>query len=172
MIELLSDGDAMDRIGAEDIAALTERATQATFYREDLSPEQVDANRRVVRISAETALDACAGAHQSFVAAFLDGSFAGFVISTVHAPDDRELDWLMVDPAFHGQGIANVLMRAGMDWLGIDRPMWLNVIQHNERAIGFYRRHGFEIDHEAEIERIVPHFIMRRAATPTELAES
>ena len=170
MIELLSDGDALDGIGAADITALTDRATAATFYKEDLSPEQVDANRRVVRIAADTALAACASGHQSFTAAFVDGLFAGYVISTVHAPDDRELDWLMVDPGFHGQGVANVLMQAGMDWLGTDRPMWLNVIQHNERAIGFYRKHGFEIDHQAEIYRVVPHFIMRRR--PTGLSES
>ena len=49
-----------------------------------------------------------------------------------------------------------------MNWLGLDRPMWLNVIQHNERAIRFYRKHGFEVDHQAVIERPVPHFIMRR----------
>lgn len=170
MIELSNDGDALDRIGAADITALTDRATAATFYKENLSPEQVDANRRVVRIAADTAFAACASAHQFFAAAFVDDRFAGYVISTVHALDDRELDWLMVDPSYHGQGVANVLMQAGMDWLGTDRPMWLNVIRHNERAIGFYRKHGFEIDHGAEIDRVVPHFIMRRH--PAGLLES
>lgn len=166
MIELLKDAAALARLDTEDITALTDRATAATFYTADLNPGQVEANRNVVRIAAETALRACANAHQMFGAAFVDGGFAGYVISTVHAPDDRELDWLMVDPAFHGSGVSSGLMRAGMEWLGLDRPMWLNVIQHNERAIRFYRKHGFEVDHHTKLERAVPHFIMRRPADP------
>ena len=160
-MELLGDAEALERIGAAEITALTERATQATFYRDDMTREQVEANRRVVGIAADTALSAVANDHQPFAAAF-ERAFAGYMIATVHAPDDRELDWLMVDPAFHGRGIADRLMRAGMDWLGTDRPMWLNVIQHNDRAIRFYRKYGFEVDHDADIEKIVPHFIMRR----------
>ena len=118
----------------------------------------------MVRICAETALGAVANAHQHFAAAFVDGQFAGYVISTVHAPDSRELDWLMVDPAFHGSGVADELMNVGVDWLGRDRPMWLNVLQHNHRAMGFYRRHGFEVDPEARTEHLIPHFVMRREA--------
>ncbi len=163
MIELPSDRAALERIDADDITALTDRATAATFYADALTPEQVEANRRVVRIAAETALAACANEHQHFTAAFVDGRFAGYVISTVHAADDRELDWLMVDPEFHGSKVSSILMRAGMEWLGLDRPMWLNVIQHNQRAIRFYRKRGFEVDYDAVIERAVPHFIMRRA---------
>lgn len=161
----MNDAAALERIGRIEITALTDHATGATFYTDDLTPEQVEANKRVVSIAADTALAAVANAHQFFTAAFVEGQFAGYMIATVHARDDRELDWLMVDPAFHGRGIADALMRAGMDWLGTGRPMWLNVIRHNDRAIRFYRKHGFEVDHDAEIERIVPHFIMRRAAT-------
>ena len=117
---------------------------------------------RVVRISAQTALDACASESQLFTAAFVDGDFAGYMIATIHDPHDRELDWMMVDPAFHGSGVADALMRAGVDWLGIDRPIWLNVIRHNERAIQFYRKHRFEVDPLARTHHAVPHFIMRR----------
>jgi ribosomal protein S18 acetylase RimI-like enzyme len=118
----------------------------------------------VVRISADTALSAVEDNHQIFIAAFVDGAFAGYMIATVHGPDSRELDWLMVDPAFHGQGVADELMKAGVEWLGRDRPMWLNVLQHNERAIGFYRRHDFEVDLDARTEHLIPHFVMRRDA--------
>jgi len=163
MIELLSDRAALERISADDITSLTDRATAATFYAGALTPEQVEANRKVVRIAAETALAACANEHQLFTAAFVYGRFAGYVVSTVHAPDDRELDWLMVHPEFHGTDVSSALMRAGMEWLGLEQAMWLNVIQHNERAIRFYRKHGFEVDCDAVIEKIVPHFIMRRA---------
>jgi ribosomal protein S18 acetylase RimI-like enzyme len=42
--------------------------------------------------------------------------------------------------------------------------MWLNVVRHNERAIRFYRKHGFEIDPEADCPHVMPHWIMRRPA--------
>ena len=148
---MLKDAEAFERIGADDITALTQRATDATFYRDDLRPDEIEANRRVVRICADTALGAVANDHQ-------------FLISTIHAPDSRELDWLMVDPAFHGRGVADVLMQAGVDWLGRDRPMWLNVLQHNHRAIGFYNRQGFQVDPDARTEHLIPHFVMRRTA--------
>ena len=144
------------------MTALTRRATSSTFYADGLSPEQLDSLDRVVRISADTALEACARDSQLFTAAFVGRAFAGYMIATVHAPADRELDWMMVDPAFHGNGVADALMRTGIQWLGADRPMWLNVIQHNARAIRFYRKHGFEVDPDARTHHAVPHFIMRR----------
>ena len=160
----MSDAPALDRIGVSDITALTERATAATFYRGDLNAEEIEANRRVVRISSETALGAAVNEHQLLTVAFVDGAFTGYMIATVHAADSRELDWLMVDPAFHGHGVADALLQAGVDWLGRDRPMWLNVLQHNQRAISFYRRHGFHVDPEARTEHLIPHFVMRRPA--------
>ena len=164
MIALVEDKAALERIGAADITALTEAATAATFYADGLTAEQVAANRRIVAISAETCLAAMADANQKFVAAFSGGVFAGYVIATVHAPDDLELDWLMVDPAHHGSGVSASLMRAGLDWLGTARPVWLSVIRHNRRAIGFYRKFGFEIDPSARTDHVVPHAIMRRKA--------
>ncbi|MDP3853721.1 N-acetyltransferase [Phenylobacterium sp.] len=77
-----------------------------------------------------------------------------------------ELDWLMVDPAHHGSGLARVLMEAGLDWLGRDRPIWLNVIRRNWRAIAFYERFAFRIDAGAVTAHAVPHWIMRRSGFP------
>lgn len=68
----------------------------------------------------------------------------------------------MVDPRHHGSAVAAALMRAGLDWLGAENPLWLNVIRSNARAIRFYRRFGFEIDLDAVTDHIVPHAIMRR----------
>lgn len=162
----MNDAAALERITAADVTSLTQRATGATFYVDGLSPEQIASNQRIVRIAAETALAACVNERQLFTAAFMGEAFAGFMIATVHAPDDRELDWMMVDPAFHGTGVADALMRSGMDWLGMERPMWLNVIQHNDRAVRFYRKHGFEVDSATKTDHVIPHFIMRRPAEP------
>jgi len=55
-------------------------------------------------------------------------------------------------------------MKAGLDWLGRDNPIWLTVIAHNKRAIRFYEKFGFAIDPDARTTHLVPHCIMRRPA--------
>jgi ribosomal protein S18 acetylase RimI-like enzyme len=144
--------------------ALTERATRATFYTEGLTDAQRAANRRIPLLAGQVFFDAAASEAQHLAAAFADRRLVGFVIATRHDRQDLELDWLMVDPDRHGTGLADLLMEEGMSWLGQGRPMWLTVIKHNHRAIGFYRRFGFEICTEAAPARIVPTWIMRRPA--------
>ena len=164
MIALLGDGDALSVAGSEEIEALTRRATAATFRADGLDEEQVQAIERVNGMAVDCVRSAASNANQRLVVATCEDRFAGFVIATVHAENDRELDWLMVDPDFHGTGVANSLMDAGIAWLGEDRPIWLNVIRHNRRAIRFYERHGFAIDPEATTDHAIPHHIMRRGA--------
>lgn len=159
---ILENGEALARIGADDVQQLTKAATDATFYCNDLTAEQRAANKRIVDISGATAMGASANHNQHFAAAFVDQVFAGYVIATRHGPTDLELDWLMVHPDFHGSYVAKSLMRNGIDWLGVANPIWLNVIRHNERAIRFYRRFGFEVDPSAITKHVVPHVIMRR----------
>jgi ribosomal protein S18 acetylase RimI-like enzyme len=161
-VSIRTDREALAELATRDITRLTEAATDATFYRDDLTAEQRAANRRVVEISEPTARAAAENAHQHFAAAFVDGVSAGYVIATRHGPDDHELDWLMVHPDYHGTNVADELMRAGIAWLGGDKPMWLNVIRHNARAIRFYERFGFTIDPTAATSHVVPHVIMRR----------
>jgi ribosomal protein S18 acetylase RimI-like enzyme len=161
-MELLSDGAALAATSAEDVTELTRRATGATYYADGLSADEFAFVERVVRISPESVAAAARNTNQHLVTAMSDGALAGFVIATAHSQDSRELDWLMIDPRFHGSGMASPLMRVGMAWLGENRPMWLSVVRHNERAIRFYRRHGFEIDPEAVCPHAMPHWIMRR----------
>lgn len=42
-----------------------------------------------------------------------------FLVATRHSKTDLEIDWLMVDPAYHGTGIADVLISCGLLWLGL-----------------------------------------------------
>ncbi len=161
-MEVLTGTTALARTGTEAIAALTDAATRATYYADWMDEEHFASIRRVVHISVPSCEAAAVNAHQHFVAAFVRRAFAGYVIATVHDEDDRELDWMMVHPEFHGTGVAAVLMKAGMAWLGPQRPMWLNVVQHNERALRFYRRFGFEVDPATRLERAIPLHVMRR----------
>ncbi len=162
--EFLADAEAFARTSEDGVRDLTRAAIGATFYREGMTPEQLADNQRIVDISGPIARDAAAAGHQHFAAAFAGERLAGFVIATRHAPDSHELDWLMVHPDFHGTPVSKALMDRGMAWLGTDRPMWLNVIRFNERAIRFYRRFGFEIDPDTFVERSLPQWIMRRPA--------
>lgn len=163
-MQLLTDQAALARLTPGDIEALTESATAATFYGAPLSDEQIAANKRIVTISARTCEAAAASADNSFIAAFVDGRLAGYVIATRHAPDSHELDWLMVHPDFHGSPVSRALMDAGLDWLGRANPIWLTVIAFNARAIRFYEKFGFAVDHGANPQHLVPHYIMRRPA--------
>jgi len=163
-MKLLQDQVALARLAPGAIEALTEAATNATFYTAPLTPEQIAANKRVVAMSARVCEEAAASADHCFIAAFIDSRFAGFVVATRHAPDGHELDWLMVHPDFHGSPVSRALMDAGLDWLGRDRPIWLTVIQFNTRAIRFYEKFGFAVDRDARTAHAVPHHIMRRAA--------
>ena len=162
-MELLSDSEALSRTTRDEVAELTRRATGATYRVDGLSDEEEAFINHVVKIAADCAWGAAANAHQHLVTASLEGRLAGFVIATIHAHDDRELDWLMVDPSFHGAGVGSPLIRAGMQWLGTDRPMWLNVVRHNGRAIRFYQKHGFEIDPDSPCPKPMASWIMRRA---------
>jgi ribosomal protein S18 acetylase RimI-like enzyme len=162
VVELQADADALLRTSAEEITELTRRSTGATYFAEGLQADEIAFIERVVRIAGDSVTAAARNPHQHVVTAMSGDRLAGFVIATAHAEDSRELDWLMVDPDFHGSPIASDLMRSGMAWLGKDRPMWLNVVRHNERAIRFYRKHGFEIDPEAVCAHVMPHWIMRR----------
>ena len=165
-VRLRIDREARAILNLGDIVRLTDAATSATFYRDDLTDEQRAANQRVVDISEPTAHAAGDNDHQHFAAAVVDGVFAGYVIATRHGPQNDELDWLMVHPDYHGTNVAGELMRAGIEWLGTDKPMWLNVIRHNTRAIHFYEKFDFKVDPTATTAHIVPHVIMRRAKPP------
>ena len=161
-IDILNVGDKLK----EEITDLTCRATKSSFYRDDLDDAQIAANRRIVDIAYDCCLKASQNENQMVSGAWQGQQLIGFVISSLHGPEDRELDWLMVDPDHHGKGIADQLMRAGLDWLDPMKPIWLNVIAYNDRAIGFYRRYGFKIDETAKTGHTVPHEIMRRAPAP------
>ncbi|HYD89806.1 MAG TPA: GNAT family N-acetyltransferase [Vitreimonas sp.] len=163
-MKLLQNQAALARFAPGAIEALTEAATNATFYAAPLTSEQIAANKRVVAMSARVCEEAAASVDHCFIAAFIDSRFAGFVVAARHATHGHELDWLMVHPDFHGSPVSRALMDAGLDWLGRDKPIWLTVIQFNARAIRFYEKFGFAVDRDTKTAHTVPHHIMRRPA--------
>lgn len=159
---LLHGAEALARTSCDEIVALTEAATARAFHSEGLTEAQLEANRRVVAMSGLVCAEACASPDRYFAACFAGARLAGFVVSTRHGPDSLELDWLMVHPDHHGAGIGALLIEEGVAWLGKDRPLWLNVIRANARAIAFYRKFGFEVDPATATDHAIPHWVMRR----------
>ncbi len=65
--------------------------------------------------------------------------------SAVPARNSIQLWQVYVSPAFHGTGVATQLMDTAINDArsqGHDL-VWLGVSEHNERAMAFYRKHGF-----------------------------
>src|SRR4051812_36649162 len=105
MIELVAGRTAVERAGGAAIAALTVAAVGSTYVADWMGPEEHAAIGRIVDLAGPSCRAAATSTDQYFAAALLDGAFAGYVIATLHAEDDRELDWLMVHPDFHGAGV-------------------------------------------------------------------
>ena len=120
-VEYRTGLEGLRGLSGDEIVALTRLATAATFYSVPLTKAQVAANERIPAISASAVFEAAKARHQHLVTAFIGGRLAGYMIATRHSKSDLELDWLMVDPAAHGSGLAASLMSAGLAWLEL-RP--------------------------------------------------
>ena len=105
-VEYRTGLEGLRGLSGDDIVALTRLATAATFYSVPLTKAQVAANERIPAISASAVFEAAKARHQHLVTAFIGGRLAGYMIATRHSKSDLELDWLMVDPAAHGSGLA------------------------------------------------------------------
>ena len=47
--EILADAALFERVGAADIVELTRAAMRATYYRDDLTPAQLERNSALIR---------------------------------------------------------------------------------------------------------------------------
>jgi len=70
-------------------------------------------------------------------------------VTDPHGSGDREVMWkLYVHPDHHGRGIGSRMLAEVESQVEGDE-LWLEVVDGNEQAFGFYRSHGF-----AEQERV------------------
>jgi len=71
---------------------------------------------------------------------------SGETIEGLSGPDVLELKRIYVASSWHGQGIAQKLMDAALNAArarGASK-IWLGVWENNARALGFYKKYGFE----------------------------
>ncbi|HEY6632282.1 MAG TPA: N-acetyltransferase [Rhizobiaceae bacterium] len=100
----------------------------------------------------------------SFVAERSDGSITGYAMAELK-DGNVMLDRLHVDQSEYGSGVAVDLLHAVLAAHAGMPSIALEVLQGNDRALAFYRKHGFEVVER----RTAPHgaaghssFIMRR----------
>ena len=103
--------------------------------------------------------------------AVLSGSVVGFTAPFVESSGRRRVGALYVLPSAQGSGIGHRLLERNLAWHGDEQDVYLAVAAYNERAKGFYARHGFVFtgqhgDDELAIDGVVmPELEMvRRAA--------
>jgi ribosomal protein S18 acetylase RimI-like enzyme len=80
----------------------------------------------------------------SFVAERPDGSIAGYAMAAMDDRGDVLLDRLHIDKTEFGSGLATDLLHAVLAAHAGIPSIALEVIEGNDRAIAFYRKHGFE----------------------------
>ncbi|PTE08543.1 GNAT family N-acetyltransferase [Mesorhizobium helmanticense] len=113
------------------------------------------------RLAAELADDN----KMSFVAERTDGSIAGYAMAKMDATGDVMLDRLHIDKREFGTGLAADMLHAVLAAHAGIPSIALEVIEGNDRAIAFYRKHGFEVvERKAASHGAEGHssFIMRR----------
>lgn len=81
----------------------------------------------------------------AFVAERPDRSLAGYALASMDAAGDVRLDRLHLDPSEFGTGLATDLLHAVLAFHAGIPSIAVEVIEGNERALSFYRKHGFEV---------------------------
>jgi ribosomal protein S18 acetylase RimI-like enzyme len=160
MIEIVP-GTAPD---FENLNAFVADAIRQAFYRPDLTAEEIAENDRIVSIAERTARAALGEPHRAIFVAKDDGRLVGFVIVDRKDAAMPEVDWLIVAAAWQGKGVAHRLMEQALAWIGAGVPVQLGVIHFNERAIAFYKKHGFEDTGQIVGRHKIPRKLMIRPA--------
>ncbi|WP_296737973.1 N-acetyltransferase [Mesorhizobium sp.] len=132
---------------ANDLSAVSQllggswRRTYSPIMGEENTARLSDEKHAPEKLAAELADDD----KMSFVAERTDGSIAGYAMAAMDGQGDVMLDRLHVEPEEFGTGLAVDLLHAVLAAHAGIPSIALEVIEGNDRAIAFYRRHGFEV---------------------------
>lgn len=100
----------------------------------DLASDQKVADRK--KFLSNIADDAC------IFVALLAGNVGGFCLGTKFV-EYNKVNSLYVLPDWHGRGIGTKLIDHIFGWFDEPKNCFLKVAAYNDKAISFYRRHGF-----------------------------
>ncbi|TIQ30817.1 MAG: GNAT family N-acetyltransferase [Mesorhizobium sp.] len=117
------------------------RRTYAPIMGEENTARLSDERHAPEKLAEELADDN----KMSFVAERTDGSIAGYAMAAMDEKGDVTLDRLHIEPREFGSGLAVDLLHAVLAAHAGIPSIALEVIEGNDRAIAFYRKHGFEV---------------------------
>jgi ribosomal protein S18 acetylase RimI-like enzyme len=146
----LDDGIAMTKVRAMTEADTSEasrllgeswRRTYGPLIGLDTTARISDEHHAPQRLAEELANDDT----MSFVAERSDGSIAGYAMAKMDKAGDVKLERLHVDKSEYGTGLAADLLHTVFAAHAGIPSIALEVLEGNDRAIAFYRKHGFEI---------------------------
>lgn len=95
-----------------------------------------------------------------------DGAIIGFC-KVSKGENEGHVDSLFLDPSKKKQGAGGAVFRKGLEWLGDERPISLEVVAYNDDAIAFYEHFGFKSTSDGKkVElpdgKIMPYLVMRK----------
>jgi len=117
------------------------RRTYGSIIGQEMTARISDEHHAPDRIAAELADDN----RMSFVAERADGSISGYAMAEMDVAGDVMLDRLHVDSREFGTGLAADLLHAVLAAHAGVPSIALEVLEGNDRALAFYRKHGFEV---------------------------
>lgn len=91
------------------------------------------------------------------------GTIIGFIMA--RRIDPAEITAMYVLQAYRGQGIAQQLMQAALEWIGPEVPVRVQAAYYNARALAFYRKCGFA----DTTERVDPYILPLGSPMPQTL---
>lgn len=74
-----------------------------------------------------------------------DGALIGHALAYQPKPDCVHLARLYLDHEYHGRGVGKRLLAAALDPFPTAKAVHLEVVETNDRAVGFYRSQGFQV---------------------------
>ena len=142
----ITDAILSDARGLMEVRYKTWRSTYPRIYpgitEQDVDEKFADFEEAVKHIEEGIAKE---NPHKKFLVAKEEGNVVGFLIASQVTDEPREIKALYVLDEYQGKGIGKKLMKNGLEWLDAgNKPVTLEVVSANQRAIDFYKRFGFE----------------------------
>ena len=91
--------------------------------------------------------------HINNIYVYDDGAVKGFIET-----DKNEIKKLFVEPILQGNSIGSVLLNFALENF---QAKFLWALEQNTRAINFYKRHGFVLTNEKELEECTEEYLVK-----------
>lgn len=102
--------------------------------------------------------------------ACVDKEIVGFIHGS-RSDGIQRIEGLYIDPAYHGTGLAGVMVQELLDWFDTSVDIVLEVVDYNERAKSFYCKYAFEeqLMHNEKFKGVLPNVTMIRKGVSHEI---